>query len=76
MVESTEDEIRARITAARGVDTDGWNFLTTTDQRATVRHDMALVASCPLLHPIWPWAASSSTSTAGSSSLSPDQRVP
>jgi carbonic anhydrase len=51
MVGSTEDEMRARITAARGVDASDWNFLTTTDQEATMRQDMALIASCPLLPP-------------------------
>ena len=74
MVGSTEDEIRARIEAARGVDASDWDFLATTDQEATMRHDLALITSCPLLPPIWTSAASSSTSTAGPSSPSPDAR--
>ncbi len=51
MVDSTEDQIRARIEAARGVDTVGWDFLATTDQLATLRHDIELIESCPLLPP-------------------------
>jgi carbonic anhydrase len=49
MVESTEDQIHARIEAARGVDTGGWDFLATTDQLATLRHDIEVIESCPLL---------------------------
>jgi carbonic anhydrase len=49
MVDCTEEEIRARIEAQRGVDTAGWDFLATTDQLATLRHDMALIEQCPLL---------------------------
>jgi carbonic anhydrase len=49
MVDSTEADIRARIEARRGVSADGWEFLATTDQRATMRHDMALIGNCPLL---------------------------
>jgi carbonic anhydrase len=49
MVESTEADIHARIEAQRGVATTGWDFLATTDQQATMRHDMALIKSCPLL---------------------------
>jgi carbonic anhydrase len=51
MVGSTEDEMRARIAAVRGVDTAGWEFLTTTDQLATMRSDIARITSCPLLPP-------------------------
>jgi carbonic anhydrase len=49
MVDSTEDEIRARIEAARGVDTTGWDFLATTDQLATLHHDIRVIRACPLL---------------------------
>jgi carbonic anhydrase len=49
MVESSEAAIHARIEALRGVPATGWDFLATTDQRATMRHDMALIESCPLL---------------------------
>ena len=51
MVGSTDDELRARIGAIRGVDTAGWDFLASTDQMATLRSDIALIESCPLLAP-------------------------
>jgi carbonic anhydrase len=49
MVGATEDEMRARVAAVRGVDTAGWNFLATTDQMATMTKDIAAIRSCPLL---------------------------
>ena len=49
MVGSTEDELRAHIGALRGVDASGWEFLTTMDQQATLRDDLALIRTCPLL---------------------------
>jgi carbonic anhydrase len=49
MVESTEADIHTRIEALRSVSAAGWDFLATTDQRATMRHDMALIENCPLL---------------------------
>jgi carbonic anhydrase len=49
MFGSTDDEMRARIGAMRGVDATGWAFLTGTDQRATLRDDIGLIESCPLL---------------------------
>jgi len=51
MVESTEDEIRARIEAARGVDASGWDFLAAPDQLATLRHDIEVLRACPLVPP-------------------------
>jgi carbonic anhydrase len=51
MAGSTEDQIRARITAARGVDASGWEFLATTDQLATLRDDIELIRACPLMPP-------------------------
>jgi carbonic anhydrase len=51
MVGSTEDEMRARISAIRGVDATGWDFLTSTDQQATLHRDIGLIQSCPLLPP-------------------------
>ena len=51
MVDSTEDEIHARIEAERGIAPSGWDFLATTDQRATMHHDIVLIESCPLLPP-------------------------
>jgi len=49
MVGATEDEMRSRIAAVRGVDTAGWHFLATTDQMATMIEDIAVIRSCPLL---------------------------
>jgi carbonic anhydrase len=49
MFGSTDDEFRARISTMRGVDATGWDFLTGTDQQATLRGDIELIASCPLL---------------------------
>ena len=51
MVGSTDDQMRARIGAIRGVDATGWDFLACTDQMATLRRDIALIESCPLLPP-------------------------
>jgi carbonic anhydrase len=51
MVGSTDDELRTRIGAIRGVDAGGWDFLASTDQLAALRGDMELIASCPLLPP-------------------------
>jgi carbonic anhydrase len=49
MVGQTDDELRARIGAARGVDAAGWEFLTSTDQLATLQADIERIESCPLL---------------------------
>jgi carbonic anhydrase len=49
MVGSTDDEMRARIGAVRGVDAADWEFLASTDQMATLRDDIAVIESCPLL---------------------------
>jgi carbonic anhydrase len=51
MVGSTDDEMRARISALRGVDAAGWDFLASTDQLATLRDDIGLIESCALLPP-------------------------
>ena len=51
MVGPTDDEIRARVGAMRGVDASDWDFLASTDQRATLRNDIALTESCALLPP-------------------------
>ncbi len=51
MVGSNDEEMRARISAIRGRDADGWDFLASTDQLATLRHDIELIESCPLLPP-------------------------
>lgn len=49
MVGSTEDDMRARVTEAVGVDAGDWDFLTSTDQLATLRDDIDLIRSCPLI---------------------------
>lgn len=51
MVGPTEDELRATIGAARGVDASGWDFLTSSDQVATLHADIARIEACPLLPP-------------------------
>jgi carbonic anhydrase len=51
MVGVTDDEMRARIGAIRGVDATGWDFLASTDQTATLHDDVARIESCPLLPP-------------------------
>jgi carbonic anhydrase len=51
MVGSTDDEMRARIAARRGVDVAAWDFLASTDQLATLHGDVELIESCPLLPP-------------------------
>ncbi len=51
MVGTNDDEIRARIRASRGVDATGWSFLTSTDQLATLRYDIAIIEACSLLPP-------------------------
>src|SRR5450631_300942 len=45
MVGSTDDQLRARIGAIRGVDAAGWDFLAGTDQLAALHADMQLIAS-------------------------------
>jgi carbonic anhydrase len=51
MVGQTDDELRARIGAMRGVDAGGWAFLATTDQMATLQADVSRIKSCALLPP-------------------------
>lgn len=49
MVGTTNEELRARVGDLRGVDATEWEFLATMDQLTTLRADLALIASCPLL---------------------------
>jgi carbonic anhydrase len=49
MVGSTDEEMRARIGAIRGVDAVGWDFLASTDQLATLQGDIARIRTCALL---------------------------
>jgi carbonic anhydrase len=51
MVGPTDDEMRARIGAIRGVDASGWDFLASNDQIATLHDDIALIKTCALLPP-------------------------
>jgi carbonic anhydrase len=51
MVGATDAELQAQIGSLRGVDASGWEFLTTLDQRATLRADLDLIRACPLLPP-------------------------
>ena len=51
MVGSTDDELRSRIGALRGVDATGWDFLASTDQLATLHDDIERIKACPLLPP-------------------------
>lgn len=51
MVGTTDEELRARIGAQRGVDASGFDFLASTDQLATLRDDIARIRDCPLLPP-------------------------
>jgi carbonic anhydrase len=51
MVGRTDEDLRARITALRGVDASGWEFLASTDQVATLRDDIQAIRSCVLLPP-------------------------
>jgi carbonic anhydrase len=51
MVGSTDEELRARIGAIRGVDATEWDFLASTDQLATLKADIERIESCPLLPP-------------------------
>jgi carbonic anhydrase len=48
---SSDEDIRARIGAMRGVDASGWDFLASTDQLGTLQHDIGLIRSCPLMPP-------------------------
>jgi carbonic anhydrase len=51
MIGLTDDEMRARVSAASGVDAGGWTFLASTDQEATLRADLERISSCALLPP-------------------------
>ncbi len=51
MVGKTDDELRERIGAMRGVDATDFSFLASTDQLATLRADLEVISACPLLPP-------------------------
>ncbi len=46
---TTDGDLRARLEAATGADTTGWEFLATPDPVATLKSDLALVVACPLI---------------------------
>ncbi len=49
MVGKTEDEMRATVSAASGVDASGWDFLSSMDQMETLAADLGRIADCALL---------------------------
>jgi carbonic anhydrase len=49
MMGTTDDELRTRIEEKSGADASGWEFLSSTDQHATLRDDVELIKACPLL---------------------------
>ena len=49
MVGTTDEELRTRIAAQRGVDASGFEFLTSRDQPATLHADIELIRTCRLL---------------------------
>lgn len=51
MAGSTEAEMRARVSEARGLDAIGWDFLATTDQMAALKKDLERLAECELIPP-------------------------
>jgi carbonic anhydrase len=51
VIGSTEEEICARVEAARGVSPAGWEFLAAADQASTLRDDLERIASCALMAP-------------------------
>jgi carbonic anhydrase len=48
---ASEAEIHDVIASARGVDTEGWDFLAVEDLHEVVRHDVDRLRQCPLLPP-------------------------
>jgi carbonic anhydrase len=49
MVGSTDEQLRETIGGLREADASDWEFLTSTDQRATLSDDLARIRGCPLL---------------------------
>lgn len=48
---TTDDELRKRIGAVRGVDVTGWEFLACSDQLTALRQDIRALEACPLVPP-------------------------
>lgn len=49
MAGATEDEMRSRVSEARGVDASDWDFLSMTDQEGTMREDARRLTACNLI---------------------------
>ena len=49
MVGSTDEQLREKIGDLRDADASGWDFLASTDQRATLAGDLDRIHDCPLL---------------------------
>ncbi len=49
VIGSTDDDLHARVTAATGGDTAGWEFLAGPDGTAALRADVQRLRACPLL---------------------------
>jgi carbonic anhydrase len=49
MAGTTDADVQARISEARGVDASGWEFLAMDDQLAALHDDIDVIESCPLL---------------------------
>lgn len=49
MTGRTEAETRAKVSEASGVDAIGWEFLSTTDQMATLKKDLVRIRECELI---------------------------
>lgn len=49
MTRQTDHELRTLLGTRHGVDASGWEFLTVTDQAATLAADAARVRDCPLI---------------------------
>jgi carbonic anhydrase len=49
MIGTTDDELRTRIGDLRSADATDWEFLSSTDQLATLHDDIARITSCALL---------------------------
>lgn len=46
---TTNAQIAARIKTKSGIDASAWDFLTSADQSATLRHDVEVIKGCALL---------------------------
>ncbi len=49
MVGTTDEALRQRIGELTGADAGGWEFLSSTDQLASLHQDIQRITACPLL---------------------------